>query len=123
MRVLLTARHGAIIARTRAIGQLKALIVNAPEGLRQQLRRGTSDQQLDRCARLRTLPSQSVERRATVQAVRAVARRALGLETETAEPAPPYRKATTGSRSSPAATQRPAGTHRQPRPYPPDLTW
>jgi transposase len=85
MRVLLTARHGAIIARTRAIGQLKALIVNAPEELRKQLRRGTTDQQLDRCARLRTLPSHSIEHRATVRAVRAVARRALALEAEAAE--------------------------------------
>lgn len=85
MRVLLTARHGAIIARTRAIGQLKALIVNAPEELRKQLRRGTTDQQLDRCARLRTLTTHSVEHRATVRAVRAVARRALALEAEAAE--------------------------------------
>ena len=85
MRVLLAARQGAIVARTKAIGQLKALIVNAPEGLRDQLRRGTTDQQLDRCARLRTLPTHSVEHRATVRAIRAVARRALFLEAEAAE--------------------------------------
>ncbi len=85
MRVLLSARHGAVIARTKAIGQLKALIVNAPEALRDQLRRGTTDQQLDRCARLRTVASHSVEHRATVRAIRAVARRALALEAEAAE--------------------------------------
>jgi hypothetical protein len=85
MRVLLSARHGAIVARTRAIGQLKALIVNAPEALREQLRHGSTDQQLDRCARLRTLPSHSVEHRATVRALRAIARRALMLEAEAAE--------------------------------------
>ena len=85
MRVLLSARHGAVLARTRAIGQLKALIVNAPEALREQLRRGTTDQQLDRCARLRTLPTHSVEHRATIRAIRAVARRALMLEAEAAE--------------------------------------
>jgi hypothetical protein len=45
MRVLLAARQGAIVARTKAIGQLKALIVNAPEALREQLRRRTTDQQ------------------------------------------------------------------------------
>lgn len=33
MRVMLTARQGAVVARTKAIGQLKALIVNAPEAL------------------------------------------------------------------------------------------
>src|SRR5215218_1635019 len=85
MRVLLAARHGAVVARTKAIGQLKALIVNAPEALREQLRRGTTDQQLDRCARLRTLPSHSIEHRTTVRAIRAVARRALMLEAEAAE--------------------------------------
>jgi transposase len=85
MRVLLTAREGAIVARTKAIGQLKAMIVNAPQSLRDQLRRGTTDEQLNRCARLRTLPSHSVEHRATVRAIRATARRALMLEAEAAE--------------------------------------
>ena len=56
MRVMLSARQGAVAARSKAIGQLKALIVNAPEALREQLRRGTTDQQLDRCSRLRTCP-------------------------------------------------------------------
>jgi transposase len=85
LRVLLAARHGAVVGRTKAIGQLKALIVNAPQQLREQLRRGTTDQQLDRCARLRTLPSHSVEHRATVSAIRATARRALFLEAEAAQ--------------------------------------
>jgi transposase len=85
MRVMLAARQGAVVARTKAIGQLKALIVNAPEALREQLRRGTTDQQLDKCSRLRTLPSHSIEHRATVRAIRAVARRALFLEAEAAE--------------------------------------
>ncbi|KGI65841.1 IS110 family transposase [Mycobacterium rufum] len=85
MRVLLTTREGAITARTKAIGQLKALIVNAPQSLRDQLRRGTTDEQLNRCARLRTLPSHSVEHRATVRTIRSTARRALMLEAEAAE--------------------------------------
>ncbi len=85
MRVLLAARHGAVVAGTKAIGQLKALIVNAPEALRDQLRRGTTDDQLDRCARLRTLPTHSLEHRATISAIRATARRALFLKAEAAE--------------------------------------
>ncbi|MET9023977.1 IS110 family transposase [Actinopolymorpha sp. NPDC004070] len=85
LRVLISARQGAVLARTKAIGQLKALIVNAPESLRDQLRGATTDQQLHRCSRLRTLPSQSVEHRATVRAIRAVARRALFLQAEAAE--------------------------------------
>lgn len=85
MRVLLAARAGAVVARTKAIGQLKALIVGAPGALREQLRRGTTDQQLDRCSRLRTLATHSVEHRATIRAIRATARRALFLEAEAAE--------------------------------------
>lgn len=85
IRVLLTARQGAVVGRTKAIGQLKAMIVNAPQSLRDQLRRGSTDEQLERCARLRTLPSHSVEHRATVRAIRSTARRALFLEAEAAE--------------------------------------
>src|SRR5437870_3265480 len=57
LRVLLATREGAIVARTKAIGQLKGLIINAPDQLRQQLRRLTTNQQLRRCARLRTNPA------------------------------------------------------------------
>src|SRR5439155_9964187 len=66
LRVLLITREGAIIARTKAIGQLKALIVNAPDQLRQQLRPLSSDRQLARCARLRSNLSQATQQRATI---------------------------------------------------------
>lgn len=85
LRVLMAARQGAVVARTKAIGQLKALIVNAPQSLRDQLRRSSTDEQLQRCARLRTLPSHSIEHRATIRALRGTARRALTLEAEAAE--------------------------------------
>lgn len=85
LRVLMAARQGAVIARTKAIGQLKALIVNAPQGLRDHLRRSTTNEQLQRCARLRTLPSHSIEHRATIRALRGTARRALALEAEASE--------------------------------------
>lgn len=85
LRVLTTARQGAVVARTKAIGQLKALVVNAPQSLRDQLRHGTTDEQLHRCSRLRTLPNHSIEHRATVRAIRGTARRALALEAEASE--------------------------------------
>jgi transposase len=85
LRVLVSAWQGAVVSRTKAIGQLKALIVNAAQPLRDQLRRGTTDEQLQRCARLRTSPSQSIEHRATVRAIRGTARRALMLEAEASE--------------------------------------
>jgi transposase len=85
MRVLLTTRSGTVVARTKAICQLKALIVGAPEQLRDQLRRSTTDAQLDRCARLRTLTQHSVEHRCTIRAMRTCARQALFLEAQAAD--------------------------------------
>ena len=82
LRVLLAAREGAVRARTQALSLLKASIVSAPQGLRDQLRGGTSDEQVLRAARLRTSPTQSVEHRATVCALRATARRVLNLSAE-----------------------------------------
>lgn len=85
LRVLLTTREGAVTARTKAIAQLKALIVNAPDKLRQQLRTLSREQQLSRCARLRTNPAHSAELHATTIALRSTARRALTLQAEAAE--------------------------------------
>jgi transposase len=85
IRVLLTTRDGAVVARTKAIGQLKALIVNAPEQLRHHLRALSTDEQLARCARLRTSAAHSLEQRATNIALRSTARRALALEAEATE--------------------------------------
>jgi transposase len=53
--------------------------------LREQLREPATDRQLARCARLRTSPSHDLERRATVIALRAAARRALALQAEARE--------------------------------------
>jgi transposase len=85
LRVLLTSREGAILARTQAIGQLKGLIINAPDQLRQKLRHLTTNEQLNRCARLRTSPTRSTEHRATIIALRSTARRALALTAEAAD--------------------------------------
>ena len=82
IRVLLTTRHGAVVARTKAICHLKALLVSAPEGLRMHFRKMTTDDQVIRCARLRTSPHQSAEHRCTIVALRSTARRTLALEAE-----------------------------------------
>jgi transposase len=82
VRVLLVTRRGAMRARTRAINHLKALVVTAREQLRHQLRGLDTDELVARCARLRTLPSHSVEHRATVIALRRTAQRVLFLEAE-----------------------------------------
>jgi transposase len=63
-------------------GELKALIVGAPEELRAELRgRGTSSQ-VAYCAGLRARPARSLEHRATVRALRAAAQRIQFLQAE-----------------------------------------
>ena len=85
LRVLLAVRQGAVLARTQAIGQVKGLIINAPEKLRQRLRGLPTDEQLARCARLRSARSHTSEQQATIIALRLAARRALALGAEAAE--------------------------------------
>jgi transposase len=53
VRVLRVARNGAIRARGKALTQLKALIVTAPEGLRAQLAGLDGTRLVETCARLR----------------------------------------------------------------------
>jgi hypothetical protein len=85
LRVLVVTRAGAVVGRTKAICHLKALLVSAPEPLRQHFRKMTTDEQLVRCSRLRTTPNHSIEHRATIIALRMTARRALELEGDAAE--------------------------------------
>lgn len=85
IRVLLRTRESAVGARTRAVNQLKSLIVGAPEELRSSLRGLSGKRLLTRCSRLRRSEVHSVERRATISALRACARRALALSKEARE--------------------------------------
>jgi len=82
LRVLVATRQSAVVGRTKAICLLKALLTSSPEYLRKHFRNMGTDDQLQRCARLRTTASHSEEHRCTVIALRATARRALALETE-----------------------------------------
>jgi transposase len=82
LRVLLTTRRCATLARVAAIGQLKALIVGAPEALRAELRGHNTARQVHYCARLRPRPTRSLEHQATVRALRATAARIQFLQAE-----------------------------------------
>jgi transposase len=82
LRVLLATRRCVVDARTKAINQLKALIVSAPPALRERLRRRCTAEQVRCCARLRV---HATQHRVTVQAMRATARRILFLEAEAAQ--------------------------------------
>jgi transposase len=68
LRALLTTRRSATLARVAAIGQLKALLVGAPEELRAELRGHPTPGQIRACAGLRDRPASSLEHRATVRA-------------------------------------------------------
>jgi transposase len=75
--VLHTTRAGVVQAGADARRQLKALIVTAPEPLRDRLRGRPWRQQLHACAELVALPTAPVEHRATVRVLALTAQRAL----------------------------------------------
>ena len=82
LRVLLRTRQGAVNAKQRAMCHLHALIVTAPQALREQIEAKTTKDAVLRCARLRTAVHHSAEHRATVTTLRATARRILALDAE-----------------------------------------
>jgi transposase len=82
LRVLLTTRRCATLARVAAIGQLKALIVAAPEELRDELRGASTAAQIERCASLRARPARSLEHQVTVRALGTTAARIQFLQAE-----------------------------------------
>ena len=85
IRVLLATRNGAVVARTKALNHLQALVVTAPERLRSRLGGLTTTALVRRAARLRVSADQPIEDQATVRAIRACARRALACEQEADE--------------------------------------
>jgi transposase len=85
VRVLFATRNGAVVARTKAVNHLQALVVTAPQRLRSRLEGLTTIELARQAARLRLGTDQSIEDQATVLAMRACARRALACEQEAAE--------------------------------------
>jgi hypothetical protein len=80
-----TTRGQLVQVGADARRHLKALIVTAPEPLRQALRRRSWLQQARACAALQAAPTDSVEQRATVRALRLTAERILAVYAEAAE--------------------------------------
>jgi transposase len=81
LRVLVNTREGAVLARTAAINQLRALIVAAPEPLRASLRGLTSAELVTHCTRLRP-GARETGTRASALALRSTARRISMLTIE-----------------------------------------
>ena len=82
LRLLLIARRSAVDVRREALGQLRSVIVTAPDQLRQELRELPLGRLLERCRRLRRVRSASVDELSTRLVLRSLARR---IEAATAE--------------------------------------
>ena len=85
LRVLHVTRESAVHARTQAINAVHALVVTAPDAVRDGLRDLTTSMMLRRCATMRLRAEWPVDVHATVTALRSSARRALALEQEADE--------------------------------------
>lgn len=75
IRALLVARRSAVKARTQCINQLKALLVHAPDELRDRLTHRRTSELVARCSRIHATDG-------TKQAIRSLARRWQALDCE-----------------------------------------
>jgi transposase len=81
LRLLVSTREGAVLARTAAINQLRALVVAAPEPLRTSLRKLAFAELVTRSARLRP-GARDATTRASALALRSTAKRITMLSAE-----------------------------------------
>lgn len=84
LAVLMTARRSAVNASSDAQRQLHALVVTAPEGLRDRFRGASTRHMITTAARLRVNRSTDVETTTYVTVLRDLARRIKALQTEAA---------------------------------------
>jgi len=82
LRILLTARAQATTARTAAVNTFKALILGAPDHLRQQLRGLSTPRQASRCRTLRACGSQPVAEQVLRAELRRLAAHIKGWDRE-----------------------------------------
>jgi transposase len=83
LRLLLVARRSAVDVRREALTQLRAVIVTAPDRLREELRGLPLGRLLDRCSRLRR--TGAADELATRLVLRSLARRTQAATVEAAE--------------------------------------
>jgi transposase len=81
LRLLLVARRSAVDVRREALTQLRAVIVTAPEPIRNELRRLPEGKLLDRCSRLRR-SSAAADEATTRLVLRSLARRIQAATSE-----------------------------------------
>jgi transposase len=85
LRQILVTRQAVLVSRTKAINELKSLIVVAPEHLRVGLRGASLPTQLQRIAELRSPTQATVEHRVTVLTLHSIAARIHFLIAQAAE--------------------------------------
>ena len=84
LRQLLVTREGAVAVRRAGLNELRALLLTAPEPLRERLRRLSRGALLARCAALRPDRRGGLERFASALALRSCARRVRAASAEAA---------------------------------------
>lgn len=85
LRQVLATRQGVLMSRTKAINELKSLIVVSPEHLRAQLRGIALAKQLDRIDQLTSPADATLEHQVTIRTLRSIAARIRFLIKQTAE--------------------------------------
>ena len=85
LRLLLIARRSAVDVRREALTQLRAVIVTAPDRLRDELRALPTGRLLDRCSHLRRSARSSPDELATRLVLRSLARRIEAVTIEASE--------------------------------------
>lgn len=85
LRMVFVCREGVLVSRTKAINELKSLIVVAPEHLRAQLRGRSLTVQLGRIEHLQVPTEAPIEHRLSVFSLQSVAARVRFLSAQLAE--------------------------------------
>ncbi len=85
LRMVFACREGVLVSRTKAINELKSLIVVAPEHLRAQLRGRSLTAQLEQIELLQTPMEAPIEHRLSVFSLQSVAARVRFLSRQLAE--------------------------------------
>ena len=85
LRLLLVARRSAVDVRREALGQLRGVIVTAPDRLREELRVLPTGRLLKRCSRLRRSSTAKADELATRLVLRSLAHRIDAATAEAAE--------------------------------------
>ncbi len=85
LRMVFACREGVLVSRTKAVNELKSLVVVAPEQLRAQLRGGSLAVQLTPIEQLQSEPTAPVEHRLSVFSLQSIAARVRFLSAQLAE--------------------------------------